>query len=116
MIVTGSIAPKLLDGEAITNDMGAIDDGILKVHVDLIAHQLLADGGYGDVSSAENEVNMFSQDCVCFVPSIFDDAFTVYRYMEHTLEIERVDLFHIAVRKQTQIRGSYLADIVKILR
>ncbi len=40
------------------------------------------DGGYGDVSSAENEVNMFAADCVCFVPSIFDDAFTVYRYMD----------------------------------
>ena len=40
------------------------------------------EGGYGDVSSAENEVNMFAADGVCFVPSVFDDAFTVYRYMD----------------------------------
>ena len=40
------------------------------------------EGGYGDVSSAENEVNMFAADCACFVPSIFNDAFTVYRYMD----------------------------------
>ncbi len=45
------------------------------------------EGGYGDVSSAENEVNMFAEDCVCFVPSIFNDAFTVYRYMDSSYGI-----------------------------
>lgn len=45
------------------------------------------DGGYGDVGSAEGEVDMFARDLVCFVPSVFDDAFTVYRYMDSSYGI-----------------------------
>lgn len=45
------------------------------------------DGAYADMTTSEYEVTMFVNDQVVIVPSIFNDAFTQYRYMESTYGI-----------------------------
>ena len=41
LVVTGGVAPKLLDGHAIADDMGMVDHGVFHIHVDTVAKQLL---------------------------------------------------------------------------